>query len=251
MNAQQRRQNILTQLHEQGDIEIEVLAKELNVSNMTIRRDLTLLEHQNQVIRTFGGAIPVGKIVNDASFSTKENKFINEKKAIAKKALENIKDHSTILLDSGTTTLEIAKLLDKKEQLTVITNDIKIATVLMDTSVQVIIVGGVLQNSTGTILGALTEQQLKQFHVDIAFLGAHAIDIKAGITVPSLEKAVLKRLMIQATEKTIVVLDSSKFNTKSLMEVCKLSKDFQIITNKAEDLDYKMYEEKVNIEFVD
>lgn len=248
MHINDRREKILMKTLTQGSIEVVALANELSVSNMTIRRDLDYLEKNNKVIRTFGGAIPSVKIVNEVSFQMKENKFIAEKRRIAEKAINAVKDYSTILLDSGTTTLEIAKLLHTKKSITVITNDIKIAGILMDSSAQVIIVGGLLQNSTGAILGAVADAQLKKIHVDIAFIGAHAIDREAGITVPSIEKAMLKRTMLYMAQKNIVVVDSSKFNMKSLMEVCSLKEIHKVITNESVEKKYSLYEDLVEIE---
>lgn len=248
MHVNERREIIVEKVLTEGSIDVDLLAEELHVSNMTIRRDLDYLEKGNKIIRTFGGAIPATKIVNEETFLMKENKFSSEKKLIAKRAVLDVKNDSTILLDSGTTTLEIAKLLSRKKGITVITNDIKIAATLMDSTVKVIIVGGLLQNSTGAILGGVTEEQLKKFHVDIAFIGTHALDIDAGVTVPSLEKASLKRIMMNTAQETVIVADSSKFNLKSLMEVCKLNSVDRVITNHDPKVNYSLFEEIVVVE---
>lgn len=232
MMPKERRNQILKQLHANGKIDIEDLVNQLNVSAMTIRRDLTYLEENEKIIRTHGGAILNKPLVVESSFRTKEGKFNNQKKQIANKAVEFIQDHSTILLDSGTTTLEIAKLLKDKKTITVVTNDIKIAAELIDTDVKVIVTGGELQNNVGTLFGPLTEQILKNIHVDLFFLGAHAIDFKAGVTAPTFEKASIKKLMIEASEKTWLVADSSKFDQKSLTKVCDLTQLYGVITDR-------------------
>lgn len=248
MHVNDRRDIILTKLQFEKSVDIDQLATEFSVSNMTIRRDLDYLQKKNKVIRTFGGAISASEIVKDVPLQVKENKYIAEKRMIAQKAVEEIHDNATILLDSGTTTLEIAKLLHKLENITVLTNDIMIAAILMDSSVTVILLGGELQKSTGAILGSLAESQLQQFRVDIAFIGAHAIDLEAGITVPSLEKAMLKRKMMHIAQKNILVADSSKFDKKSFMEVCMLSDVDKIITNDDQSKNYYVYEEFIAIE---
>lgn len=228
----ERREQILQQLNENGKIEIEDLVNELNVSAMTIRRDLAFLEETDQIIRTHGGAILNKPLVVESSFRTKEGKFNDRKRAIAERAVQFIQDHSTILLDSGTTTLEIAKLLKEKTTITVVTNDIKIAAELLDTDVKVIVTGGELQNTVGTLFGPLTEQMLRGIHVDLFFLGAHAIHSTAGVTAPTYEKAAIKKLMIEASEKTWLVADSSKFDQKSLTKVCDLNQIHGLITDQ-------------------
>ncbi|MBD7963251.1 DeoR/GlpR transcriptional regulator [Fictibacillus sp. Sa2CUA10] len=232
MMPKERREQILQQLNENGKIEIEELVNELNVSAMTIRRDLAFLEETDQIIRTHGGAILNKPLVVESSFRTKEGKFNERKRAIAERAVQFIQDHSTILLDSGTTTLEIAKLLKEKTTITVVTNDIKIAAELLDTDVKVIVTGGELQNTVGTLFGPLTEQMLRGIHVDLFFLGAHAIHGRAGVTAPTYEKAAIKKLMIEASEKTWLVADSSKFDQKSLTKVCDLNQIHGLITDQ-------------------
>jgi DeoR/GlpR family transcriptional regulator of sugar metabolism len=232
MMPKERRNEILKQLSANGKIDIEDLVSQLNVSAMTIRRDLAFLEENEKIIRTHGGAILNKPLVVESSFRSKEGKFNDQKKMIAQKAVEYIQDHSTILLDSGTTTLEIAKLLKDKNTITVVTNDIKIAAELIDTDVKVIVTGGELQNNVGTLFGPLTEQILKNIHVDLFFLGAHAIDFKAGVTAPTFEKASIKKLMIEASEKTMLVADSSKLEQKSLTKVCDLTQIYGLITDK-------------------
>ncbi|WP_088052549.1 DeoR/GlpR family DNA-binding transcription regulator [Virgibacillus dakarensis] len=226
-----RRKWILDLLSKSEKIDIDQLAEQLNVSAMTIRRDLTYLEENEKVIRTHGGAILNKPTVLETPFQAKEGKFSNEKREIAKIALNYIQDHSTILLDSGTTTLEIAKRIKDKQNITVVTNDIKIAAELMDSEAKVIVTGGEIQNNIGTLFGPLTEYTLENLHVDLFFLGAHAVDLEAGVTVPTFEKASAKRLMIKAAETTWLVVDSSKFDQKSFAKVCDLSLINGVITD--------------------
>lgn len=223
MLPKERRALILEHLNEHEKVDIEQIAHELQVSTMTIRRDLSYLEEKDKVIRTHGGAVLNKPLVNETSFLIKESKNNEQKQLIAQIAASLIQDNSTILLDSGTTTIEIAKLLSNKKNVTVITNDIYIASVLINSEVKVIITGGELQNSVGAIFGSLTESLLKSIHVDICFLGAHAFHPKAGIMAPTFEKAAIKRLMIAAAETTYLVADSSKANEKSTVKVCDFS----------------------------
>lgn len=231
MQPKDRRELILEQLTMNEKIEIEQLVETLNVSAMTIRRDLNILEAEEKIIRTHGGAVLNQPLVNEVSFQIKETKHSYQKRKIAQTAVQYIKDHSTILLDSGTTNLEIAKRLKDKHHLTVLTNDIRIAVELMDSDIKVIVTGGELQNNTGAIFGPLTEQILKNIHVDQFFLGSHAVHMDAGSTAPTFEKASMKQLMIECAETTLLVADSSKFDQKSLAKVCDLSQIDGIITD--------------------
>ncbi|MBU8788712.1 DeoR/GlpR family DNA-binding transcription regulator [Bacillus glycinifermentans] len=231
MQPNERRNVILEQLNKHQKIDIEALAAELNVSAMTIRRDLAYLEEQEQIIRTHGGAVLNKPLVAESSFLTKEGKHAAEKKLIAQKAAELVKENYTILLDSGTTTLEIAKLLKHKSKLTVVTNDIKIAAELMDSEVKLILTGGEVQNNIGALFGPLTEQTLRNLHVDLCFLGAHAVDLQAGVTVPTFEKASIKKLMIESARSTWLVADASKLDQKALVKVCGLKELSGIISD--------------------
>ncbi|MBE6183526.1 DeoR/GlpR family DNA-binding transcription regulator [Heyndrickxia ginsengihumi] len=231
MQPQERRGLILEKLKQHGKIDIDDLVTQLHVSGMTIRRDLALLEEEEKIIRTHGGAILKKQIIVETPFRAKEGKHSEQKKEIAQAAIGLLRDDSTIILDSGTTTLEIAKLLRKKQHLTIITNDIKIAAELVDSELKVIVAGGELQNTVGALFGPATEQLLKNVHVDFCFLGAHAVHLDAGLTVPTFAKASIKKLMIEAAETTWLVADSSKFHQISLAKVCDLSEIDGVITD--------------------
>ncbi|GAA0485426.1 DeoR/GlpR family DNA-binding transcription regulator [Salinibacillus aidingensis] len=247
-SKEKRRQLILERLAEVEKIDIEKLAEELDVSTMTIRRDLSYLEEQEEVIRTHGGAVLNKPLINESPFQLKEGKHSQQKKHIAQKAIQLIPDQATILLDSGTTTLEIARLMKNRSDVTIVTNDIKIAAELMDSEVKVIITGGELQNRIGALFGNVTENILREIHVDLFFLGAHAIDINAGITAPGFEKASIKKLMIEAADQVWLVSDSSKFKQKSFTKVCSLSELDGIITDQTIDKEYEsLLKEHLNV----
>lgn len=160
---------------------------------MTIRRDLDELEKQKKLIRTHGGAALPQAIIGEQSYEQKLSEAHLQKKEIAQIAVGLVKDGMRILLDSGTTTLEIARLLKSRSNITVVTNDIKIAAELTDSKLEVILLGGKVQNGVGAILGSFAEQMLKNIHVDILFLGAHAVHSNLGITSATFEKASIKK----------------------------------------------------------
>jgi len=248
MHPKERREEILNILQRDGKVEINELSKRMNVSPMTIRRDLALLENEKQVLRVSGGAVLLKPLITETPFSTKEGIRSEQKKLIAEKAISFVHDGQTILLDSGTTTLEIAKLLKQKQNITVITNDIKIAGELMVSDLKVILTGGELQKDVGALFGPQSIALLKEINVDIFFLGAHAIDIKAGVTAPTFEKSKIKQHMVDAAEVTYLVADSSKLHRKAFSKVCDLSSLSGFITdNEITASDKKLLSEKIQI----
>lgn len=247
MIPKERQSRILRALQEEGRVEIDSLATNLSVSPMTIRRDLGMLEERGECIRTHGGAVLTKLNITETPYMTKESQHLFEKRMIAEEAVRWVRDVSTILLDSGTTTLEIAKRLPEDHTLTVITNDVRIAAYLVDTHHHVIVTGGELQQKVGALFGPLTEQLLRDIHVELFFMGAHAIHPDAGITAPTIEKAKLKHLMIHAAEQTWVVADSSKFQQKSFAKVCDLNEVNGVLTNSVHDLEWVREQTEVRL----
>lgn len=231
MQPKERRALILQALNKSEDADVDHLAQHLHVSAMTIRRDLKMLEEEGKVIRTHGSAILKEALVNESAFKDKEIKNNEEKKRIAEEAIKLVREGSTLLLDSGTTTLEIAKLLKERQNLTIITNDVQIAAELINSELTVIMTGGNLQRETGTLSGSITEDFFRDIHVDLLFLGAHAIDFQAGITAPAHDKAYVKKYMVAASQRTWLVADSSKMNRKSFTRVCNLHEVNGLITD--------------------
>ncbi|MBB6454596.1 DeoR/GlpR family transcriptional regulator of sugar metabolism [Salirhabdus euzebyi] len=227
----ERRKWLEQQIKIHKKIDIEEVSSQLDVSSMTIRRDLTELEKNGIVIRTHGGAISVDSVSEEIPYSSKMTKNIAEKKAISLQALQLIKENSTIILDSGTTTLELAKLLKNRNDLTIVTNDVKIANELLESSNHVIVTGGELQQGVGALYGTATQNMLSIIHADIFFLGAHAIDLDHGVTAPTFEKSLIKQLMVKASEKTWLLADFSKFNKKAFSKVCSLTEIEGLVTD--------------------
>ncbi len=246
MSPSQRREKIISHVNETGKVDIEQLSEMFKVSQMTIRRDLVQLEQDGKLIRTHGGAVSPRSLTLETPYLNKETKNVIEKRNISKKAVEFIPNEASILLDSGTTTLELARQLVNRKDLTIITNDIKIASELVDSSLKVIVTGGDLQNNVGALFGAQTQEFLRGIHVDMFFLGAHAIDIQAGVTAPTLEKALVKKLMMEAAEETWLLADSSKINHKAFSKVSSLADLNGFITdNRGNKEDYALIEQQV------
>jgi DeoR/GlpR family transcriptional regulator of sugar metabolism len=247
----ERKLEILKMIEKDGKVEIEELVHKLNVSNMTIRRDLAKLEKGGKIVRTHGGAVKANVLTTETPYLTKSVSKIEQKRTIAKYCSNLIPKGSNILLDSGTTTLEIAKEIKMRDDLTIVTNDLKIASELLDCPSQVICTGGSLQKGLGVMFGPHTQSILKQIKVDILFLGAHAIDLRTGLSAPTLEKALIKRLMIESASKTWVVADFSKFNKCAFSQVCPLDLVDAIITDsKFSEEDHIRFSEHVKIHIV-
>ncbi len=227
-----RQQYIINRVAEDSNVTIELLASELNVSEMTVRRDLKELESNEQIIRTSNSILLKDSFLNEVPFVKKQLVNIEEKRLIAKKAMQFIKPDETILLDAGTTTLEICKML-KNENFTVriITNDIKAAAELIDSHHEVIILGGTVQQNIGSMYGAQTIDVLNNIRVNVSFVGTQAMTIDEGIFAPTIEKAKVKRLMMKCGQAAYLVVDSSKLNHTAFSKICDL-KDFTgIITD--------------------
>ena len=227
----ERRMFILKKIHTEGKVTIDELSKELAVSGMTVRRDLDQLEDEGKVIRTHGGAMITQTLIPEISYSNKASKRTVQKRQIAKLARQFVPEGAKVLLDSGTTTLEVARELASREDLTIVTNDVKIAIELLDSPSHVILTGGDMQSGVGALIGPHAQHLLGQIRVDLLFLGAPAIHLNSGITAPAMDKALIKKMMIDVAAETWVVADSSKFGNRSFAHVCMFSSIKGIITD--------------------
>lgn len=231
-----RQQYILSRVAEFSEVTIEMLAEELSVSEMTVRRDLKELEENEQVIRTSNAILLKDSFLNEVPFVKKQLVNIEEKRLIAKKALEFIHPDETILLDAGTTTLEICKRLKSVDfKVRIVTNDIKAAAELIDSQHEVIILGGQVQTNVGSMYGAQTIDMLNSIKVSVSFVGTQAIDVYEGIYAPTIEKAKVKRLMVECGQTSYLVVDSSKFNHTAFAKICDLNDFTGIITDNSLD----------------
>lgn len=228
-----RKKRIIEELSVKGKVDILDLVNLLDVSAMTIRRDLDELEKQKKLIRTHGGAAIPEAIIAEQSYLQKISEAHPQKMEIAEIATTLVQDGMKVFLDSGTTNFEIAKRLKRRDNLTIVTNDIKIAAELMDSNVDVIMLGGKIQNGVGAVFGTYAEKMLKEIHVDILFLGAHAVHSTLGITSATLEKASIKREMINSSEVVYLVVDAQKFGKKAFAKIASIDSVTAIITDQS------------------
>lgn len=225
----ERHIKIIEIINETGSAGVEQLSKLLGVSAMTIRRDLKLLQEQKLIERSHGGAI----MKQEINYGTKRDTKHTEKLAIAKKCAEFVKKGNTLYLDAGTTTYEIANLIKHIPDLTVITNDLEIALLLVNSEVELMVCGGSVQKSTRSMYGVFADRMIENFRIDLGFFGAMSIDNYYNILTPTIEKASFKRTVLNNCRRSILAVDDSKFNRNAFLKINNLSDYTGVVTNKA------------------
>jgi len=212
MLPDERRSKILELLEKERSIKVNDLVKLFNVTGATIRRDLESLEKEGFLKRTHGGAILPHSFSFEPLFTTKKRQNLKEKMAIGKKAGEIINDGESIFIEAGSTTLQIAKNIKNKHDVTVLTNSIEVARELLNArGVEVILTGGVLRKETIALIGPLAERVLREFRVDKVFLGISGIIPSKGMYTASIAESQIKKLIIEMGREIIGVADHSKF----------------------------------------
>lgn len=225
----ERRMLILQKLNAEGQLDVTSLSKELAVSEVTIRNDLNWLEKKNMLIRARGGAIKAERVGAEFSLSEKNKLHYEEKLRIGKAAASLIESGDTIILDSGTTTLEINNNLAGIEPLTVITNALNIANRLAEHKhVNVIVPGGILRKNSLSLVGTTAEESFRNYFCDKLFLAVDGFSTLYGLSTPNVEEAHLNRVMISIAKQVIVVADSSKFQKRSFAFIAPVS-DIDIV----------------------
>jgi DeoR family transcriptional regulator of aga operon len=228
----ERREKILEELYRQGHVLTNSLSEKYRVSEVTIRNDLIYFEKKGMLFRTRGGAIQNQRVSIDSDLREKSRRHLSDKQKIAKKARQLIEDGDTIILDSGTTTQEIAKNLGDVNDLTVITNAINVAAELGNyRHIKVIMLGGILRKNSLSFVGCMAEEALRKYYCDKVFMGVDGIFSEYGITTPNIEEAHLNVIMIEISRELIVVTDSSKFLKKSFAFISPVSRINTLITD--------------------
>lgn len=235
-SAKERRALILRQLEQKNEVLVTELSRETGISEVTIRKDLTILQNRNLLVRTRGGAMrkPVDNPNEDTSITKKRMFNFREKERIGIEAARMIQEGDHIMLDSGTTTLEIARNLGRFHDLHILTNSMSIATELLNYQrFDIVLLGGNVRVNSHSTVGPLALSVLHNFRRYKLFLGVDSFSIENGISTPSMEEALLNQLMIQQAEKVIAVFDSSKFNKRSFAHIASADEVDVIITDSA------------------
>jgi DeoR family transcriptional regulator, aga operon transcriptional repressor len=233
---EERRRRICELLYAEGRVTVEALATRFGTSQVTVRADLTALETAGVLTRTHGGAVlPVAE-ERDPPLDVKQLRHHPEKVRIAHAAAALIQDGETIILDSGTTTAEIARVIRRADLkgINVITNALNIAALLMDTpAVRLIVPGGMLRRESNSLSGPMAESALAKLQADRLYLGADGIDPQVGVMTPHVQEAELNAQMISIARQVVVVADSSKLTRRNISLIARVEQIHKLITDRA------------------
>ncbi|MEO8778688.1 MAG: transcriptional repressor AgaR [Rhodanobacter sp.] len=233
--VEERRRLIAELVDKHGRATVEDLATRFATSSVTIRGDLNELARHGVITRSHGGALPVGAGgVKDTSVAIKQARWHAQKQRIGRAAANMIRDGETVILDSGSTTVEIARQLRqmKFESLTVITNALNIAMELSGLAhIRVMMLGGLLRQTSYSLVGPDAEQALGKLSADRLFLGVDGLDPQIGVTTPDPLEAALNALMIRVSRQTVAVLDASKLGQRSLSVIAPIKSLHVVITD--------------------
>lgn len=238
MFAPERQQAILDLARAEGRVDVLGLATRFDVTPETIRRDLTVLEGSRLLRRTHGGAVPIERLDFEPRLADRENRLVEEKRRIALAALNELPDEGSILLDAGTTTAALARLIPADRELTVVTNGLTVAVALLDhPKVTVHVVGGRVRGRTMATVDDWAKRCLGGIFVDLAFLGTNGVSVARGLTTPDLAEAAVKAAMIASARRTVVLADHTKFHTDHFARFGDLADVNVLITDSAVDAD--------------
>src|SRR6202044_1637368 len=230
--ASKRQSQIITLLRQSGRVAVEDLAAHFNVALQTIRRDLNDLSEAGQVVRVHGGAI-VASGVENLAYEARQLVAHDQKKLIGETAARLIPDNSSLFINIGTTTEEVAKALSRHSGLLVITNNLHVASELHRSSaVEIFLTGGTVRQSDGGIVGAVTVDQIEQFRVDFAVIGTSAIDQTGTLLDFDIREVEIWRAIVEHARKIILVSDSSKFSRSAPVRIGHLSEMDILVTDR-------------------
>jgi DeoR/GlpR family transcriptional regulator of sugar metabolism len=234
VQAHERHDLILKRLEEQSSITVSGLAQELNVSEMTVRRDLELLEASGSLTRVHGGAVPSQSRSYEPPFASRSVRSVEAKQRIGRAAANLVRDGETLILDAGTTTLEIARALHGRRNLRVMALSLHIAAELVDEpALNVLLPGGVCRPGERSFIGSTAEQVLRGFSFDTLFLTVGGVSAASGITEYNLDDAAVKRAAFANSRRRIAVTDSSKLGKIAFARICALEELDMLITDNS------------------
>lgn len=229
---QSRQEQIRHLLAEEGRLTIQALAARLGVASMTIRRDLQALEAAGVLTRTHGGCVPHSPFVEELSFPSRLLLRQPQKAAIALAAVRLLKRGQALYLDTGTTALQVARVLPLELDLRLFTNNLRVALELLGRGLPVVVYGGTLATRSPDLAGELALAHLQQFRLDVAIVGADALDTTRGeFYGADTETAVLSQAAQRQADQVLVVLDSSKIGKRGLAVAGRLAPGTVLITD--------------------
>ena len=252
MLKEERYQKILDRVNTKSAVTVEELCDEFHISQSTVSRDLQMLDKAGKLLKTYGGAVcQSAGLATEPSFTYRKTQFADEKRRIAKKAVEYIHPGETIIMDAGTTTFWMAEQMGGVGNINVWTNDFSVVLELLNhEAIEITMLGGKLRRKYFNTMGVLTNQLIKNIHVDRVFVGVDAINGEGGLMVYSPDEAELKRLMLEKSKEAIVVCDHSKFEKMALISICPIGHVNKIITGKETNPEAIDLIRKMNVEVI-
>ena len=238
MFAEQRQQRIVEQARLEGRVDVSRLAADLEVTPETVRRDLNALERQGVLRRVHGGAMPVERLGFEPGLAARDAVLRAEKERIAKAALAELPVEGAVLIDAGTTTARLAELLPASRELTVVTNALPIALRLsVRPGLTVLAVGGRVRGRTQAAVDDWALRALRDTYVDVAFVGTNGITLDRGLTTPDPAEAAVKRAMIAAARRVVVLADHTKVGATHFARFGSVGEVDMLITDSGLDAD--------------
>lgn len=251
LSAKERRAQIINIIESQDkEVLVTQLSHYLSTSEVTIRKDLTALHNRGLILRTRGGAVrrPIENRSDDIAISQKAMFNFQEKDRIGEAAAKLIREGDHIFLDSGTTTLAIARHLDKFQKLHIVTNSIAVAAELAKYQrFEIVLLGGYLRSMSHSVVGPFASATLRNISNYRLFLGVDSFSFETGISTPNIEEALLNQQMIKSAGEVIAVFDASKFNKRSYTHVCMPDQLDRIITDRGVTADIRARLKATNI----
>lgn len=232
----ERRRKIIEIVQETGGRSVAELCDLFNVSEMTIRRDLRDLDREGMLRRVHGGAVSNLGRSYEPPLTVRSTRNDDKKRAIGRLAADLVQDGDSLALDVGTTVLEVARALQGRRNLTILTASLPIANEIvaslsLTSDVRLILTGGIVRSGELSMVGNIAAGTYSDFHVDKAFIGVGGISLEDGLTEYNLEDAIVKKPMIQNAHQRIVVADSSKFGRTTFTSIAPLKVANTIITD--------------------
>jgi DeoR family fructose operon transcriptional repressor len=236
VQQEKRKKIILEMLNTHDSVSIHDIVERCNVSEITARRDLALLEFQNLIIRTHGGAVKSKVVESLFNYNLKINENIEQKISICRRASELISNNDIIFIDCGTTIIHLTKFITRFDSLTVITNSLPVVSELINfTKIKLVIIGGEVISERKAIYGSVAERSLGQYHADKAFIGATGVSVLKGLTSSDENESAITLKMAENASQVFLLCDSSKIERDSFVQFAPLSKIDYFITDRGID----------------
>ena len=242
--AEQRRALILDEVRRRGGVRVNELTRRLNVSDMTVRRDLDALARQGMIEKVHGGAVPVVEAsTHEPGFEAKSALELAAKEEIAREAARLVSPGSAVALSGGTTTYALAHHLLHVDGLTVVTNSVRVADVFEHAHRQggpgagargttVVLTGGV-RTPSDALVGPIADRAIRSLHFDLLFLGCHGLSLEAGLSTPNLAEAETNRSFVASARRVVAVADHTKWGTVGLSTFATLDEIDTLVTDTA------------------